>query len=196
MLITGTITDKDGKPLDKVYVALKNSQFQDLVSTQTDKEGQYSLEAQAGYYPFLIAVKEYKENYLEYWCQNINLLKDLRIDASIDKLEIYGLHCFQIKGAYPALTLYFRPMSLGKFKKGDKDISPNMTKDSITATINKQNTQVLKVNKLEEYCGEINLTSYLIQVSLPENLLDKNENFLDLKILDLDGYFGQASIFF
>jgi hypothetical protein len=196
MLITGIISNKNGERLNDVYVALMDSQFEEVVSTLTDKNGEYCLVAQDNYYPFMIAVKEYKENYLEFWCQNISMTKDININASIDKLEIYGLHCFRICGAYPALTVYFRPMSLEKYKKGESDLTPNITDDSVKVSINKEDVKILKINRVEEYCGEDIMSAYLMQVSLPEVLLHKNENLLDVQILDLDGLSGQASIFF
>ena len=195
-LVTGIISDKDGKAMNNVSVVLMNENFEEMTSTMTNEEGEYCLNTEANYYPFMTAFKDYKEKYLEFWCQNINLNKDIVINGSIDKLEIYGLHCFRILGAYPSLTVYFRPMSLEKYNKGEVDISPNITNDSIKAFINNEVVKILKVNKIKEYCGEISLTAYLMQVSLPETLLSKNENLLDIQILDLDGYFGQALIFF
>lgn len=196
MQITGVISDKNGKAMEDVTVILKNEYFEDVVCTTTNAKGEYFLDAEDKNYSFMIAVKDYGEKYLEYWCQNINLSKDLVINASIDKLEIYGLHCFRVKGAYPSLMVYFRPMSLEKFLRKEKDISPNMIEDSIKVSINNENVDILKLNKVEEYIGQGHLTAYLMQVSLPKNLETENGNFLDIKILDLDKLLGQASIFF
>ncbi|NLJ89931.1 MAG: carboxypeptidase regulatory-like domain-containing protein [Clostridiales bacterium] len=194
--IRGTISDKNGKAMSKVSVKLLNENFEEIISTITNEDGEYHLNTENGHYPFMLAVKDYKEKYLEFWCQNINLNKDIIINGSIDKLEVYGLHCFRILGAYPSLTVYFRPMSLEKYNKGEDDISPNITNDSIKAFINSENIKILKINKIKEYLGDTCLTAYLIQVSLPEILLNKNENLLDVQIFDLEGFFGQASIFF
>lgn len=194
--ITGIISDKSGKAMNDAYVTLMDEHFQQIVSTTTNEEGEYCLNVEDKYYPFMIAVKDYKENYLEFWCQNINLTRDIVINAKIDQLEIYGLHCFRVLGAYPSLTVYFRPMSLKKYNKQEADISPHITNNSIKVFINNENVKVLKVNRVKEYCGEVCMTAYLMQVSLPEKLLNKNENFLDVQILDLDELFGQASLFF
>ncbi|MBP2022980.1 hypothetical protein J2Z44_002805 [Clostridium punense] len=40
------------------------------------------------------------------------------------------------------------------------------------------------------------MTAYFVQVSVPNELLPENKNFLDVQVSDLDGLFGQASIFF
>lgn len=110
--ITGIISDKNGKAMNKVSVILMDKNFKEITSTMTNKDGEYCLNPEGNHYPFMVAFKDYKEKYLEFWCHNINLNKDIVINGSIDKLEIYGLHCFRILGAYPSLTVYFRPMSL------------------------------------------------------------------------------------
>lgn len=195
-VINGTITDKKGNPMEGVSVSLMNSQFEDMFSTVTNENGEYFLEAAEGYYPYMYAVREYAENYLEYWCQNINLSENTVINASIDKLEVYGLHCFRIKGGYPSLNIYFRPMSLVKQKAGNSDICPNITNDSIKISINGTHSTILNLNKVEEYVGDSCVYAYLLQASIPDKLLPIDKNLLDVQILDLDGFFGQASIFF
>lgn len=195
-IVTGVITNKKGQVMEGVTVALKDEEFVDVVSTKTNERGEYILDVEKGYYPYICAVKDYAKNYLEFWGQNINVTDNLVVNASIDKLEIYGLHCFTVKGGYPALTVYFRPMSLDKFLKGEEDISPNITDESISVSINYEDLKILSMNKVQEYGGERDLTAYLIQVSLPKKLKDKDKNLLDIKILDVDELFGQASIFF
>lgn len=195
-VIKGVITDKNKFTLDGVYVALLNSTFEEVSSATTNEQGEYSLEAEDGYYPFMVAVKEYGENFLEFWFQNINLENNITINAAIDKLEIYGLHCFTVKGAYPSMMVYFRPMSLEKFKQSAKNICPNMESNSIKISINGYESEVYKVNKVEEYGKDCSMTAYLIQVSVPNELLPENKNILDVQVSDLDGLFGQASIFF
>lgn len=195
--ITGVITDIEGNRMEEVLVLLKNDKFRDIATTMTNKDGEYEIEVENGNYPFLMAVREYKENYLEYWCQNIPVSeKEVVLSASIDKLEIYGLHCFRIKGAYPALTVYFRPMSLVKVLNDESDIAPNMKKDSLKVSINGEEVEVYNLNKVEEFGRDGSLTGFLMQVSLPNQWRPDSENFLDIQIRDLDGYFGQASTFF
>ena len=43
---------------------------------------------------------------------------------SFDKLEIYGLHKFPVKGAGHSLMEYYRPMSLPKIQQAMQDIAP------------------------------------------------------------------------
>ncbi|WP_017415795.1 hypothetical protein [Clostridium tunisiense] len=195
-VIKGVITHQNKFTLEGGYVALLNSTFEEVCCATTNEQGEYSLEAEDGYYPFMVAVKEYGENFLEFWCQNINLKNNITINAAIDKLEIYGLHCFTVKGAYPSMMVYFRPMSLDKFKLGEKDIGPNIINSSIKVSINGYESEVYKVNKVEEYSKDCSMTAYLLQVSVSDELLPENENMLDVQVSDLDGLFGQASIFF
>lgn len=195
-LIKGVITDKNKCKLDGVYVALFNSEFEEISSAKTNEHGEYMLEAKNGYYPFMVAVKDYGEKFLEFWCQNINLESNITINAAIDKLEVYGLHCFIVKGGYPSMMVYFRPMSLEKFKLGERDICPNMINSSIKVSINGYESKVYKVNKVEEYGRDCSMTAYLVQVSIPKELLPDNKNTLVVQVSDLDGLFGQAAIFF
>lgn len=194
--ISGTITNKSGEALESVIVALQDSRFEDVFSTTTNKNGEYLLEAEEGYYPYLYAVREYAENFLEYWCQNINLINDIEINAKIDKLEIFGLNCFVIKGAYPALTIYFRPMSLVRVFNKEKDIAPNLLPEMINVSVNGIPSKVYLVNKVEEFGGDSNMTAYLMQISSPSELLEKEKNFLHIHIVDELGNIGEASLYF
>ena len=128
---------------------------------------------------------------LEYWCQNINLAQDLKLDIRFDTLEIYGLHVFSVKGAYPSLMVYFRPMSLEKYKKGDMDICPTIK--SVPVFVNSVEVSILEQNKVLEYIGDRALSAFLLQVEIPENI--KRWNRVDIEIWDTDDAYGMASIF-
>ncbi|QAT39628.1 carboxypeptidase-like regulatory domain-containing protein [Clostridium sp. JN-9] len=194
--ISGIITNKSGEVLENVFVALKDSRFEDVLSTTTNENGEYLLEAEEGYYPFLIAVREYAENFLEYWCQNIYLIGDIEINAKIDKLEIYGLNCFVIKGAYPALTIYFRPMSLSRICKKEKDIAPILSSEMVNASVNGIPSKIYLLNKVREFCGDCNMTAYLMQISHPSELREKEKNLLHIHVMDESGNIGEASLYF
>ena len=107
MELSGTIRDKNGNALDNVLVEIKNTKFQTLYSAESNNDGSYALDIPADRYPFVTAVKEYGVNYLEYWCHNIDLSTDKRLDITIDSLELYGLHVFAVEGAYNSLMVYF-----------------------------------------------------------------------------------------
>ena len=194
--IRGVVTDKRGAAPEGATVGLKNSRFEDMFATTTDKNGEYLLEADSGYYPFLYAVKEYADNFLEYWCQNIALADDMVINALIDRLEVYGLHCFVIKGAYPALTIYFRPMSLAKYQAGREDIAPDLSSEMVSVSANGYPLKIYLLNTVEEFAGDRSMTAYLMQASYPSELLPEGQNFLDIRVADEVGDMGEASLYF
>lgn len=137
-----------------------------------------------------MAVKDYKETGLEYWCQDIILNADLQLDAKIDTLEVYGLHAFSVKGAGNGLMAYFRPMALDKYLQGCQDIAPDDIQ--IQVTVDGDRCHVVNMNKVAEYAGVHSMTAWLIQIST-----DKTENWhkLDVEIWDKNGNYGAASVF-
>ena len=193
--IYGTVYDKNNNPLEKALVALLNNKFEIEYSDETNNEGKFNLSAEPKYYPFFIAVKEYKENYLEYWSQNIDLDEDLEINPKIDVIEIYGLHCFQVKGAGNYLMVYFRPMSLSKFKANEKNIVPDIGKESLTVSVNGESCEILTLSYVEEQFPDTQMTSFLIQIST-DGVKFSDKNKLELSITDRNGDYGEASIFF
>lgn len=193
--IRGKITNKFGDPIEKAIVALKGKKFEDLYTTHTNEYGNYELDVENREYPYLFAVKDYKVDNLEFWCQDINLKDDIEINASIDKLEIYGLKAFKIDGGYPALMIYFRPMSLVNYLKGSSDIFPNL--DSIEVKINNEKSEIYVVNQVEEFAGNgETMKAYLLHISMPAYGLKEIDNYLSVEIIDTDGNLGQASTYF
>lgn len=191
MIIEGYVTDKNGVPIANASVEVKGENFITLFSAESDAAGHYKLDIPAGRYPFLIAVKDYGVNCLEYWCQNIFLQKDMSLDVSFDKLELYGLHVFPVKGAGNGLMAYFRPMSLPKFQQGAQDIVP----ENITAKvrIDDQETPVINMNLVKEFAGDHEMSAYLIQTGTPKGSVSWKR--FDLHITDADGHYGAATIF-
>ena len=81
---------------------------------------------------------------------------------SFDKLEIYRLHIFPVKGAANGLMEYYRPMSLPKFQQGIQDSAPENI--AIKASINNQEIHVINTNLVKEFAYYRELSAYLIQV--------------------------------
>lgn len=191
MKITGYVTDKNKAPIANALIEIKGDDFITLFSTESDEDGNYALDIPAGKYPFLTAVKDYGINYLEYWCQNISLQADMSLNASFDKLEIYGLHVFSVKGAGNSLMVYFRPMSLPEFQQGKQDIAPDSI--VIKAIIDNREMCVINTNTVKEIAGGREMTAYLVQVET------SGCNFLwhkfDLQITDAENNYGAATIF-
>ena len=191
MKISGYVNDKNGLGVEGATVEIKNDDFETLYQTCSNSDGSYEIITQDGKYPFLVSVKNYGEENLEYWCQNIDLSRDIRLDIFFDKLEIYGLHVFSVKGAYPSLMVYFRPMSLEKFKNGDADIAPDMR--DICVEIDNSKVEIYSKNKVGEFIGDRVLTAYLLQVALPSGQSDWKS--LSVEICDENYNYGKADIF-
>lgn len=191
MKLFGYTLDKNGNPVAGVTVEVKDEQFQTLYSVQSGGLGYYEIDAEQARYPYVVAVKDYGVKNLEYWCQNVDLRQDLRLDARFDTLEIYGLHPFFVKGSVNAPMVYFRPMSLEKFQAGEADIAPDIRQ--IRVTIDDQNANILIVNQVKESIGNGELTAYLIQIENPNTV--RQWKRLDLEIWDQDGHYGAATIF-
>jgi len=190
MKLFGYTFDKNGVPAAETAVEIKDEQFQTIYATVSDELGYYEMEVAAARYPFVIAVKEYGIHYLEYWCQNIDLRQEQRLDIRMDMLEVYGLHAFRVKGGRNALMVYFRPMSLAKYLLGEADIAPEIKE--IRATLDGKAVKVLVTNQVKESIGESCLTAYLIQINHPGGT---QWNRLDVEIWDQEDHYGAATIF-
>lgn len=191
MLLSGYTRDKDLNPIAGANVYVMSERFEPLHQTVSDEKGFYSFNLPAGKYKYLVAVKDYGEKYLEYWCENIDLSEDRSIDARFDTLEVYGLNVFRVMGGHPALMVYFRPMSLEKFRAGEADICPDIT--SIRAFVNGGEVSVLETNKVREFAGDQSMGAYLIQAALPEGVNEWER--VDVEITGDGGAFGMATIF-
>lgn len=191
MMLSGYTRDKDSNPIASANVYIMSERFEPLHQTLSDEKGFYSFDLPAGKYKYLVAVKDYGEKYLEYWCENIDLSEDRSIDARFDTLEVYGLNVFRVMGGHPALMVYFRPMSLEKFRAGEADICPDIT--SIRAFVNGGEVSILETNKVREFAGDRSMSAYLIQAALPEGVNDWER--VDIEITGDGGAFGMATIF-
>ena len=191
MKITGSVTDKNNTPIAGATLEIKDDDFITHYRTESDENGYYQLDIPTGRYPFLVAVKDYAVNNLEYWCQNIPLQENLRLNVSFGTLEIYGLHIFSVKGAQNGLMAYFRPMSLIKFQQGKSDLVPEgMT---IQVFLDQTECPVIQINPIQEHIHDRALSAYLIQIET--DATDSSWRRLDIKIKDKDGQYGAATVF-
>ena len=175
-VISGKVTDFNGKSIDSVTIRLKNRTFANVYETLSDSNGNYSLNVNKGDYYCLYAIKlsEYRVNRLEYWAWNVPVYEDMVINPQYDRMEIYGINVFEPQ-VTPQETymLYFRPMSLlktlelvSKQKVDDKlfqtakqtdgllssenkliDMSPNsITAEELTIEINGVAAEIVGIN--------------------------------------------------
>lgn len=192
--IQGITRDKLGNILPAVSVELKDENFQTKYTSVSDEQGRFVLTVPDAVYPFLTAVRDYAVDYLEYWAQNVPAFGSLDLDIEIDTLELYGVHAFTVKGAGKALSIYFRPMSLHKFKAQEAEIAPDFDANGINAHINGVEAEVVTVNRVKEFIADNTyMTAYLIQAVLPEDVGEWNQ--VDLRLKDREGNTGAATLF-
>ena len=191
MLLHGKTTGKTGDVIPEVLVEIKDSEFRTICSAKSDDLGYYEIDLPEGGFPFVTAVRDYGEKYLEYWCSDLKLIQDTELNICIDTLEIYGLNYFKVAGAHPSLMVYFRPMSLAKYFAHAEDLAPEIS--TIKVTADGKTLSILLVNVVREYIGDRNMSAYLIQVEEPVN--HPNWSRLIVEITDANGNYGAASIY-
>lgn len=191
MILEGYVKSKNHAPIANAMVEILDDNFVTIYGTQSNENGYYKFDIPAGQYPFLIAVKDYAVNCLEYWCQNISLQQNMSLEVSFDTLEVYGLHVFSIKGGGNGLMVYFRPMSLVKFQQGEQDIAPEDI--AIKVTVDGEERSVITANKVKEFAAGREMSAYLIQIEEKEDHTAWNQ--LEIQITDKDGHYGAAAIF-
>lgn len=192
-MLKGTTKDKYGRSLSGVSVEVKNDQFQTIYQTFSNPDGCFELQLPDGFYPYLTAVRDYADKYLEYWAHNVPAQGETTLDIVIDTLEVYGIHAFEARGGVRALSVYFRPMSLQKFQAGEQDIAPDLAENGIQAAIDGQQAEVLVVNRVQEYTRDGMLTAYLIQVAIPDDI--QKWLRVDVTLRDCEGNLGCATLF-
>ncbi len=174
--ISGKITDFENLPMDSVSIELKDSNFITVDSAMSAKGGLYSFKTKKNNYFALCAVKksDYAKSNLEFWTWNVPAHKDLTIDIQIEKIEIYGVNVFKIQGAFPAYTIYMRPMSITRFLDNRKQnettrsIAPNIDSVEINVSIDGQRLKIYSIQKVNEYAGKQSMTGYFIQTEFKQ----------------------------
>ncbi len=172
--ISGKVTDFSGQAIGGALIMIKGDDFSQFVdTTYSDRTGQYSLLVKKGKYSELAAVRmeDYSKTKLEFWAYNIPAYTKLNIDIRYDRLEVYGVNIFQVQGAYPGYTIYFRPMSLTRFATADMtseiiDIAPPANMMDINVIINGESVKINSIQRVEEFAGKQKMYAYLIQTDL------------------------------
>jgi len=175
--ISGKVTDFENNPVENATVGIKNADFKDIFQTKTDKNGNYKIKVESSNYFALYAINksDYGKTKLEYWAWNIPAQKDITINPEYNNLEIYGVHIFEpITKPNDTYRIYFRPMSLKKFKQINEsdtiDIIPILQKEEITIKINDKPAIIKTLDKVLEYNSNGKyIYSYELQVIKPQN---------------------------
>ncbi len=125
--ISGQVTDYDGRPIDSCSVMWQDPSFSDVLTVLTNREGRYTARIPKGRYQSMAAIrldtyphtaaKNFPEadQRLEFWAWNFIADRDTTLDIRYHRMEVYGLHAFQIAGGVPTYQLFVRPMSLTRF---------------------------------------------------------------------------------
>lgn len=202
IVISGTVTDFEGNPIDSAFVEIKYSDFSTAYETYSDKNGHYEIRVEKGKYLALASMKlaEYplanstlpkEKQRLEFWCWNLIADANLTLNIRYNRLEVYGLNVFRIQGATPGYTIYCRPMSLTRgFSEPNKklsqiDLCPNPDELLVSIKINGNPVNVNMKEKVREYVSEGICFGYLIHIDLPKQQNEKPYDILQVEMLDI-----------
>lgn len=117
--VSGRVSTADGLPHGGCRVVVLNPGFEPAAETACDEEGRYLLELPDGTYNGIAILDDgYGKETLEFWAWNVPVTGDLRLDAVIDRLEVYNLAVWNSKGGPPSIYVSFRPMSLERVLAG------------------------------------------------------------------------------
>lgn len=207
--VFGIVTDINGTPLAGADVQIKDKNYETLYSAVTKADGTYELEAEEGLYNSLFICKDYGINNLEYWAWNVPIFDELELNATINGLELYGIRTFKIPQG-STLCIYFRPMSLYRFKALNQDdmenelfdITPKVIESGLKVKINNKIAQVMEINKVLEgnYDSEGHykkMYGYQVQVELdPQTDYIDSHAKIHIELRDdTTGEYGEGTYF-
>lgn len=201
--ICGRVTDYSGQPLDSVSVFCHKTSFNVLSEALTDKEGYYKARVKKGRYYAMSAIKmstypkfsilAEKDQRLEFWAWNFIADRDTTFNIQYHRMEAYGVHAFQVRGAPPGYTVYVRPMSLTrslqwrKNKTPDAFWAPSVEKAEVKVTINGEETPIRMIQEVKEYLAPGEYTNaYLLFVDRPKKSNGMPYDIFRVCITDLE----------
>lgn len=194
--VSGRVTDYDGRPIDSATVSWMNPAFNGQYYAATDADGRYTARIPKGRYAYGggINMAEYpnagsvlsqEDQRLEFWAWNFIADRDTICDFRYHRLEVYGVNAFQVQGAMPGYTVYFRPMSLTRSQaaarrfpgwerdadfRGNVALAPPIDSARIEVTINGEAVGIRLAQEVKEYFGEgVWSNAYLLFVDRPKN---------------------------
>lgn len=157
----GTVRFFDGSPVRFPLVTTlmyRRSSF--FISAVGDENGNYEIFLPEKTSSIAIFDKDYSKSNLECWIYEADLKEDLRLDARLDKIEVFRLH------AWPGemkLYIHFIPMSITRVnetkRKGAKDeisiastpeVWPDLKKEDIRVFIGEKQTPITMFKKVPD----------------------------------------------
>ncbi len=174
IIVRGRLTDFNGSPLKEGEVLFNDDNFKAIFSTKTDSEGQFEVEIEQRTYPSVFICKDYKIKHLEFWHWNFNPRKDDFLEVKIDGLELYGIKAWETNPTYPGIIIFFRPMSLKKYKElGELNkntpilIAPNLGIEDLRIAVDGKLAKIIGLNKVKEHISaEQYMEAYLAHISI------------------------------
>ncbi len=157
--IKGGVSDYEGKLIENCSVMFQNSNFDTLFETKTDKNGKYQICLPKGKYSNMGAIDmdtyphtmrpgmKNEDLRLEFWGWNFIADRDTTLNIRYDRMEVYGLHAFQIPGGVPAYQIYVRPMSLTRFL-AEKGIENAQHKEDLSGVTQASSVEIAKCDNL------------------------------------------------
>lgn len=109
IVISGIVTDFDNNPLQGALVEIKNDHFEAVYKAHTNDKGEYRILVEKSVYLALVAYKDYKTKYLEYWAWNVPAYEDSQISPRIGEIEVYAMNAFPASGSLPINTHILSP---------------------------------------------------------------------------------------
>lgn len=195
-IIHGIVQDKNKKPVNYAKVALLSDRFEVIVSGEADERGRFSMEVDSRKYPYFIASKGFHEQFLEYWCYNVDLRSDLEINPKLGKIEIFSMVFFPSLDTDNSMMLYFRPMSLRLLMGREGTIAPELTAEDITVSVNGDFYEIVNMRVITETInpGVEPVKAYALKIMM-EGIEFDGKNRLEISIIK-DNDYGEAVLFF
>ena len=203
VLVTGTATYLDGSPVIGCRVVVLHPGFEPMAETRCDDAGRYELRLAPDRYNGIAILDDgYGETTLEFWAWNVDVIRDLAIDALIDRAEVYDLSVWNSKGGSQSFFVSFRPMSLDRAAEGGGeavvrdvpgigevavvDLAPELTAGSVEVTVD---GEPVPVELLQWYWhripgddGDVYMPMALVQAARPG--LDAGVHRVRVRIVD------------
>ncbi|MEG2786841.1 MAG: hypothetical protein RR942_03385 [Romboutsia sp.] len=158
----GKATYLNKMPVKNPIISCTNSN----ILTVGDEDGNFELLLSHKEDSIGIFDSKYSKEMLEVWVYNVNLESDLRINAEIDKCEVYGIRMWQQECS---TYIHFIPMSILRVneiaiktsKKEselilNKHIWPNLKKEDIEIYCNDKQLEILAFSQIDDFLGNIN----------------------------------------
>ena len=154
-----------------------------------DKDGHFDIMVPARIYRVMnVNSMGYSYNAMERWAWDYDLTRDREDEFVIGRIELYSIRVFEVVGGPRTLFVAFRPTSLSRVLKFDKNgnglvegserdatrealkhsftaIGPELTAENIKVWIDGKLHPVIHLTQIPEYDGNgINQVQYLLQV--------------------------------